>query len=357
VPTRSKIGSYAVFAALLSHTGQLFSLAARNIPGVEARQRLVHVVAHAARHPSALAENIERCTFLDSQAQPCNSFPALRIGGDGMAILSVGPRQQFTTIAAAVAAASPGDTINVQAGTYTNDFVFIGKSLTLQAVGGEVKMVATMQPPNQKAMIVEGVPGVSTTINGFDISGVTVGDENGAAIRYEGGNLSLSNDYFHNNQEGLLGAADPNGNITIDHSEFAFNGFPTGFAHNLYVGNINSLTVTNSCFHDAIEGHEIKSRANNNTITGNRIFDNNGTASYSVDLPNGGNANISNNVIEQGANSDNRYIIAYGEETSLHAGTSFWSEATSSSTTCQMRSMCSIGPQSRWHFRTIKSGD
>jgi len=239
-----------------------------------------------------------------------------------MAILSVGPRQQFTTIAGAVDAASPGDTINVQVGTYTNDFTYIGKSLTLQAVGGVVKMVATMQPPNQKAMIVEGVPGVSITINGFDISGVTVGDENGAAIRYEGGNLSLSNDYFHDNQEGLLGAADPNGNITIDHSEFAFNGFPTGFAHNLYVGNINSLTVTNSYFHDAIAGHEIKSRANNNTITGNRIFDNTGTASYSVDLPNGGNANISNNEIEQGVNSDNHYIIAYGEEGSLHAGTS-----------------------------------
>ena len=38
-------------------------------------------------------------------------------------------------------------------------------------------------------------------------------------------------------------------------------------------------------------GHEIKSRAANNTITGNRIFDNNGSASYSIDLPNGGNAN------------------------------------------------------------------
>jgi hypothetical protein len=238
-----------------------------------------------------------------------------------MAILTVGPGQQYATIEAAVTDAASGDTIDVQAGIYTNDFVSIAKSLTLQAIGGPVRMVETTQPPNGKAMITEGGAGITVTINGFDISGVTVPDGNGAAIRYEGGNLSLSNDYFHNNQEGLLGAPDPNGSITIDHSEFAFNGDGSGSTHNIYVGAINSLTITNSYIHDAVVGHEIKSRAADNTITGNRIFDNNGSASYSIDLPNGGNANISNNVIEQGANTQNPFIIAYGEEGASNPGT------------------------------------
>jgi hypothetical protein len=238
-----------------------------------------------------------------------------------MAMLTVGPGQQFGAIEAAVAASSDGDTVDVQAGTYTNDFVYIGHSLTLQAVGGEVQMVETVQPDNQKAMIVEGVPGVSVAINGFDISGVTVGDENGAAIRYEGGALSLSNDYFHDNEDGLLAASDPNGTISIDHSEFAFNGNGQGNTHNIYVNDVAQLTITNSYFHDAIVGHEIKSRAENTTIENNRIFDNNGSASYSIDLPNGGNATITGNQIEQGPNTQNPYIIAYGEEGSLHAGT------------------------------------
>ena len=56
-------------------------------------------------------------------------------------------------------------------------------------------------------------------------------------------------------------------------------------------------------------------------ITGSRIFDNDGTASYSIDLPNGGNATIGNNVIQQGPNTGNPAIIAYGEEGGLHAGT------------------------------------
>ena len=59
-------------------------------------------------------------------------------------VLTVGPGQQYATIQAAVAAASAGDTIDVQAGVYTNDFISIFKDLTLQAVGGIVRLVATV---------------------------------------------------------------------------------------------------------------------------------------------------------------------------------------------------------------------
>jgi hypothetical protein len=121
-----------------------------------------------------------------------------------MSILTVGNGQQYQTLAAATAAASDGDVLQVQAGTYTNDFLEFGTSITLQAVGGQVVMNETVQPPNGKAMIEEW--GANVTISGFDISGVSVPDGNGAAVRYEGGNLTLNDDYFHDNQEGLLRA-------------------------------------------------------------------------------------------------------------------------------------------------------
>jgi hypothetical protein len=242
-----------------------------------------------------------------------------------MAILTVGPGQQYTTIEGAVAAANPGDTVDVQAGIYTNDFVSIFQNLTLQAIGGPVQMVDTLPAdatPIKKAIIDEGGPGISVTINGFDISGAVVPDGNGAAIRYEGGSLTLNNDYFHNNQDGMLAASDPNGTITINNSEFAFNGVGGhGQTHNLYVNDIALLTITDSYFHDANVGHEIKSRAEDTVITDSRIFDLLSTASYSIDLPNGGNATITNNVIEQGPNTQNPYIIAYGEEGQGNPGT------------------------------------
>ena len=240
-----------------------------------------------------------------------------------MATLSVGTSQAYTTIAAAAAASNAGDTINVQAGTYTNDFVTINHNLTLNAVGGTVTMAATEQPPNGKAIIDAGGAGVSVAINGFDLSGVTVPDGNGAGIRYEGGALSLTNVSLHDNQEGLLAGSDPNGSITISRSTIANNGVGDGYTHNIYVGDIASLTVQNSSITGAKVGHEIKSRAESTTITNNVIGDaSSGNASYEIDLPNGGNAVIQGNVIDKGANAQNPNAISYGEEGSIHANSS-----------------------------------
>ena len=115
--------------------------------------------------------------------------------------------------------------------------------------------------------------------------------------------------------------ADATGSITIQNSEIDHNGTSAGNTHNIYIGDVANFTLTNSYIHDANVGHEVKSRAENNTITNNRILDNSGTSSYAIDLPNGGNATINGNVIEQGVNNQNHIINAYGEEGNLHAGT------------------------------------
>lgn len=236
-----------------------------------------------------------------------------------MATLTVGPSAQYQTIAAAIAVADNGDTVAVQSGTYTNDFLDFAKDVTLQAVGGVVTMLATVSPPDGKAMITESG---DVSIKGFDVSGVSVPDGNGAAVRYQGGRLTLTDVNFHNNQDGLLGAPDPTGTITVKHSEFAFNGVGgDGHTHGLYAGILAHLTITDSYFHDTSVGHEIKSRAAFTEIVGNRILDNGSSSSYSVDLPNGGNATITGNVIEQGPNGQNPAIFEYGAEGQSNPGT------------------------------------
>jgi hypothetical protein len=234
-----------------------------------------------------------------------------------MATLTV---SQGQSIQAAIDAASSGDTINVQAGTYNDQFLTIEKSLVLRR-NGRVVMTEDTDPTNGKAMITEGQAGISVAINGFDISGVHVADNNGAAVRHEGGALTLTDDYFHDNQEGLLGNGDdPNGTISVQHSEFARNGDGSGFTHNFYAGAIASVSIDNSYFHDAVVGHEIKSRAASTSVTNSRVFDNSATASYSIDAPNGGVLNVANSQIEQGPNSENRNIFAWGEEGITHPG-------------------------------------
>ena len=229
-----------------------------------------------------------------------------------MATLTVGAGQQYVTIAAAIAATNDGDTVLVNAGTYVNDFATIYHKITLQSVGGLAVLQAAQSPSNGKAILTTET---DVTIDGFGFTGATVPDNNGAGIRYEGGNLVVRNSVFWNNQDGILGNTDKNGSVLIQSSEFSHNGAGDGYSHGIYINDVKSLVIQDSYFHDAQVGHEIKSRAESTTITGTRIFDNTGgTASYSVDLPNGGVAVLSNDIVEKGANTQNPYSIHFGGE-------------------------------------------
>ena len=153
--------------------------------------------------------------------------------------------------------------------------------------------------------------------------------------------MTIANSWIHNNEDGILtggpDAHSPAGgmNVTITHSEIGDNGAPVGSAyaasgqdHNIYAGSLTSFSLTDSYVHNVFsQGHEIKSRALSTTITNNRILDLsaglNGAlgGSYDIDVPNGGIAVITGNVIEKGPDSVNRYIIHFaGEGTYPNSG-------------------------------------
>ena len=238
-----------------------------------------------------------------------------------MTTLTVGVGMQDSMIAAAVAASNPGDTIDIQAGTYTAVDVKIDHNLTIEAVGGAVNVVAPASS-NPKINVGKGLFVVGTqtstpdvTIEGLTFSGAKSGQSNGAGIRYQSGNLTLSNDTFDDNQDGILATpfVDGTGSITADHSTFNHNGAGDGQSHNIYIGYLNSFTMTNSVSEDANVGHEVKSRALNNVIENNQIIDGpTGTASYSIDLPNGGNDIIQGNTIEKGPHASAPIAIHVG---------------------------------------------
>jgi hypothetical protein len=237
--------------------------------------------------------------------------------------IKVGPGQPYRTVAAAIAAAHDGDTIEVAAGTYDNDYAEITKKITLTAIGGFVHMRSTETIPNRKGILVTDT---DTTINGFSFSGARVSEQdggNGAGIRYQTGKLIVNGCYFADNQNGIMGIGDGSGTVTVTKSEFFHNGATSGassgFTHNLYLGGIAKLDVEDSYFHGANVGHELKSRAKQTIVRRTRIADDpTGTSSYGIDLPNGGDATISDSQIEQGPMSSNPAMIAFGEEGDLH---------------------------------------
>src|ERR1019366_6007801 len=147
------------------------------------------------------------------------------------------------------------------------------------------QLTSVGQPSNGEAALVQDT--ANLTLSDLEISGVTVPDNNGAAVRFETGTvLTLTNDWFHDNQDGVLTGAIAGATVDIINSEFDRNGIEDGQTHNIYIGVIAQLTITGSYFHDALEGNEIKNRALNNLITDSRIQDGpTADSSYSIDLP------------------------------------------------------------------------
>ena len=234
--------------------------------------------------------------------------------------VGAGAGYDFSTLGAAITSASANDTVQVAAGTYTNDFVTINVPLTLESVGGYAVLEATVQIPNGKAIIVQNS---ALTITGFEFRGANVADQNGAGIRLQSGDLTVVDSIFRGNENGILTSSGAGIDVLIRNSQFIDNGFGDGYTHAIYAGLIDSLTVENSDFEGTRVGHDIKSRAAVTAISGNTLDDGvTGTASYAIDLPNGGSAAITGNIISQGADTENGAMIAYGAEGITHSANS-----------------------------------
>lgn len=233
-----------------------------------------------------------------------------------MTTLTVGVGKKFPTCKAAGLAAQAGDRIEIDAGTYNDDGISaINVPLTIVGIGGMAHFHATVPCPNDRGLFTVGA---DTTFDHIEFSGAAGPSQNDAGIRHVGGNLTVTNCNFHDNQNGILSNDIPGATVTIDKSEFARNGIGGGHTHGIYILHIAKLSVSNSYFHDQNIGHHIKSRALVTDIgPNNRIDDQQGTASYSVDLPNGGDVTIHDNFIQQGPNAGNPVMIAYGAEGAL----------------------------------------
>jgi hypothetical protein len=239
--------------------------------------------------------------------------------------LEVGPNQPYPTPCAAIGSAQAGDRIEVDAsGNYDGDTCeWTTDNLTVVGINGRAKIDLTgVTPAQDKGIFTIDAP--NATIESFEFSGAAISQadgNNGAGIRHGGVNLTVIDCYFHDNQDGILGSPPSagSGSVTIQTSELYNNGAGDGFSHNMYLGDYGTVTVIGSYSHHANVGHLLKSRGYVNNIMYNALLDESGgTASYEIDLPQGGTSTIIGNFIEQSAASMNPLIITSGEETPLN---------------------------------------
>ncbi len=209
---------------------------------------------------------------------------------------------------------SQGDTVEIDAGVYSSDVAkWTANNLVIKGVGGLAHLKSNGNASGGKGIWV--IAGHGVKIEYIEFSECAVPDHNGAGIRIEGKNISISYCYFHHNENGILAGTVNPSTIIIEYTEFGFNGYGDGLTHNLYINHVDTLIFRYNYSHHAMVGHELKSRANVNYILYNRLSDEtNGTASRNIDLPNGGTSYIIGNIIEQGPQTQNSNLIGYGLE-------------------------------------------
>lgn len=225
--------------------------------------------------------------------------------------------QRFPTLQLAVHEIGDGvGTIRIAPGTYRECAVQAGADVALIAeVPGQVVFDGGIC--EDKATYVSR--GRSTSVYGIIFQNQRVVDGNGAGIRLERGNLTVTQSWFRDAEQGILTAPDLAGNVVVEKSTFTRLGRcdrGLSCAHSIYVGDYGSLTVRRSRFEEGRGGHYIKTRAGRVEITDNSFDDSKGrTTNYMIDMSIGGTGLIARNWMVQGEDKENwSAFIAVGAE-------------------------------------------
>ncbi len=238
------------------------------------------------------------------------------------ATLQVGPDKPYQTVNAAIAAAQPGDVIEIDEGMYVDDISTIDTNdLTIRGLGAGAHLHATQLLPNKKGIFAINVDVGPITVENLEFSGAAISPNdgnNGAGIRAQGTELIVHGCYFHDNQNGILSGGSADALMTIEYSQFAYNGNPgSGQEHNVYIsGDTAVLVFASNYSHHSYSGHTLKTRAQENHILYNRIMDEgDGSSSYIIDVPQGGLTYVVGNLLQQGPNAENKgTMISYKRE-------------------------------------------
>ncbi len=256
-----------------------------------------------------------RIGLLGAETGAADVRPATPTGGGR--VLRVGPEGPFRRPSEAAAAARDGDVVEITAGHYRDLAVWRASDLVIRGVGGRPVIDGGGRGAEEKAVWV--IRGARVRVENVELVGAAVPDRNGAGIRAEGADLELVGVSVHDNEMGILVAADFRGTVRIVDSEFyrSFTdheryGVPPG--HNVYVSGGDWLVLEGSHLHGMRGGHGVKSRARANLIRCNRIEDGDGAGSYLIDIAEAAPTRIKGNLLIQGPRAENRTLVAFGTE-------------------------------------------
>lgn len=206
-------------------------------------------------------------------------FITLSIGGYFQVwgtVYQVGPGKTYTKLQDVANMLKPGDAVEVDgSATYPANIVLSQNGTSSQWITISGKKTSTGSRPK---IIGSGTIGFNITadyviIQGFDVSGCPKG------VGVFGNKIIIRDCIIHDNNHGLIGYGTGTGSVTVEYCEFYGNAIPTGGAvqHQIYmatdeIAHPDAIFRLQYCYlHDAVQGDNVKSRAQRNEIYFNWI--------------------------------------------------------------------------------------
>lgn len=215
----------------------------------------------------------------------------------------------------AVALLGEGGTLTVEPGTYF-DCIVIKKSMKLVgkiAQDGSRAHLKKIACSGKGAIDLEA-PDVM--VQGLEISGISVPDENGACIRIgpTSQTVLVRDIICLNSENGILGAPNnENGILTIEDSTFEGHG-KNGRAHGLYINGGSEAILRNVKILASDNGHLLKTGARSTLVENSVIAALGGNSGAAINNYSGGKLTVRNNVIQLGPNTQNHNFLTYADD-------------------------------------------
>jgi hypothetical protein len=219
--------------------------------------------------------------------------------------------KEFQSLQEAKTAIKDGSMVYLKAGIYKQGLNI--KASNIEIIG-EKNVVFDDAAVDGKAALV--LSGDNVLVESIECRNIYVEDLNGACIRFEGENLTIRNLYAHDSQSGVMTSYN-DGFLKIEYSTFErLGGKATGrgYAHAIYA-NVGVFSFFESkILTMGKEGSGLKSRSRKTIVTNSLLATLDGKDSRLIDVADYGELIIKNSILQQGNNSSNSQLIAFGLE-------------------------------------------
>lgn len=220
--------------------------------------------------------------------------------------------KEFFSLQDAKSSVKNGSQIYLKAGVYTQGVYLNANNISIT---GEKGVVFDDAAVDGKAALV--LAGDNVLVESIECQNIAVKDHNGACIRFEGTNLTVRDLYVHDSQSGIMTSTNYKGFLHVEFSKFErLGGKATGrgYAHAIYA-NVGEFVFSYSqVLATGKEGSGLKSRSRKTVIKNSILASMDAKDSRLIDVANYGELIIQDSILQQGNNSANSQLIAYGLE-------------------------------------------